>query len=166
MHTEHCTHKGCDRHFTKKNKATAQAAIKMHIDRVHTGRIKTPTGPRNGDAHTGIVTLKHHAHNRLSPEQMGGVLDFIRSRRTEFSTKTACFTAALESAGAAGRIQANSTAVDRYFKRADGQPMKPSAAKRRYTKQQKQQHDIRVNFCPNCGCNIHAVATGMAAALV
>jgi Zn finger protein HypA/HybF involved in hydrogenase expression len=40
--------------------------------------------------------------------------------------------------------------------------------RRPYTKRQKQPQaqEVAVNYCPNCGCNLHAVATGIAMALV
>ena len=55
-------------------------------------------------------------------------------------------------------------AVDHYFKRALGTEPK---AKRPYTRRSKPQAAVpepveqKVNFCPNCGCNIHNVAMGM-----
>jgi hypothetical protein len=33
--------------------------------------------------------------------------------------------------------------------------------KRTYTRKKKQL-EVAVNFCPQCGCNLHAVAMGMA----
>jgi len=37
-------------------------------------------------------------------------------------------------------------------------------AKRKYNKKPKHAV-VAVNFCPNCGCNLHAVAVGLAMSL-
>lgn len=54
-------------------------------------------------------------------------------------------------------------------KKADSRDQPESEAvraPRKYTRRQVEPvtHEVCVNFCPNCGCNIHAVATGMAMA--
>ena len=38
------------------------------------------------------------------------------------------------------------------------------AGKRKYLRRPKPVMTVHVNFCPNCGCNLHAVATGIALA--
>ena len=78
--------------------------------------------------------------------------------------------AAIEHAGVVGRIKPNSTAVNRYFAKAAAMPMTAAAPeaplKRKYTKKSKPAatHQITVKFCPCCGTNMEAVATGLAMA--
>jgi len=48
--------------------------------------------------------------------------------------------------------------------RANGSLSETEKPKRKYTRRQKVEQHVHVNFCPNCGCNIHAVATGIAMA--
>jgi len=100
----------------------------------------------------------------LSNAETDKIVAFINERRTKFPTKLACFQAALEHIGATKRISATSSTVTRYFDKADKRNSADVPAKRKYTRRQIQpeSREVRVNFCPNCGCNIHAVATGLA----
>lgn len=158
MKTVTCTK--CPKTFTKPNGLAAEQALRMHTARVHTRTLIAP------NQHTGVVRLSGNGgrKSKLSTEEIGSIIGFIQNRRDRFPSKQACFTAALEHAGVEGKIRNNSVAVQRYFTKAES----AAPAKRKYTKRPHKpvQHDIHVNFCPNCGCNIHAVAVGMATALV
>lgn len=101
---------------------------------------------------------------RLAPEESGALVEFIRLNRERFPTKAACFSAALESTGIAGKIKSSSTAVDRYFHKAETDPGLPRQ-KRKYVRRQPAATQVHVNFCPHCGCNLQAVAMGLAMAL-
>ena len=138
----------------------AEQALRMHDGRVHAGIIRS-AGQRNGN---GAGKKAHRSH--LTEVEVEAILAFIRDNRLKFSTKSACFAAALEAAGAAGKILPNSTAVNRYFAKAVAVEAMPVTLKRKYTRRAPapaEQH-IHVNFCPNCGCNMQAVATGIAMA--
>lgn len=167
MPTVTCKHRGCDATFKHPTQERAQQALRMHEGRVHSGNIRPTFQNGRGDGHPTILrgSLKPHPRSLLAPNEVEAVVGFIRTRKDEYPTKTACFHAALEETGVAGKIVENSVAVQRYFKKAEldnGQEPKP---KRKYTRrQQPAAHQVHVNFCPNCGCNLHAVATGMAMA--
>ena len=187
MHTEYCTYQGCDRHFTKKNKALAKQAIQMHIDRKHTLRIQTPSGPRNSNGHTGVITAsppttttemavalptrtrpmrgsagKGGGGSHLSPQEVMAVVEFIRAHADEFTTKTGCFKAALAASGLTGRIMPSFTTVTRYYGRA-------TRAEQPRTKRSYRKHQAAapapvaqktINFCSYCGQSIKAQALG------
>lgn len=152
----------CPKTFDKPNRLAADQALRMHVARVHDRTLVAP------HEHSGVVRLNGGRKGKLSAEEVGSIVGFIQSRRDRFPSKQACFTAALEHAGVENKIRNNSVAVQRYFSKAENsRPAAEAPVKRKYTKRQKPvQHDIHVNFCPNCGCNIHAVAVGMATALV
>lgn len=133
MTTVTCTHEGCEKKFTKNNQATAQAALAMHIGRVHTGHIlnsprergsvltRGPGRPRKEHTH-------EHTHNgngvivknkgKLTVEERGAVVDFIRDHHKEYGSKAECFHAAMSAAGVSGKIKENSVAVCRHFQMA------------------------------------------------
>lgn len=150
----------CPKTFTKPDRLTAEQALRMHVARVHDRTLVAP------HEHSGVVHLRKNGktpRSKLAPEEVEGIVGFIQNRRDRFPSKQACFTAALEHVGVSDKIVNNSVAVQRYFEKANA----AAPAKRKYTKRQKPvQHDIHVNFCPNCGCNIHAVAMGIASALL
>jgi hypothetical protein len=164
----------CPKTFTKPTQMLAEAALRMHVGRKHerniianhehSGVIRRRA---NGSAEAVVVADKH-PRSHLTHAEVGSIVGFIRERRDQFPNKTACFTAALESAGVRDRISNNSTAVNRYFAKAETETTAAPATpqKRKYTRRQPVvvQQEIHVNFCPNCGCNIHAVARGIAAA--
>lgn len=159
MKTVACTK--CERSFTKPNALAAEQALRMHTARVHDRTLIAP------NQHSGVVHLRKNGktpRSKLSPDEVQNIVGFIQTRRERFPSKQACFTAALEHAGVADKIVNNSVAVQRYFDKAE----EAAPVKRKYTKRQQKpvQHDIHVNFCPNCGCNIHAVAMGIASALL
>ena len=160
-----------------KSQSAADAALRMHVARTHDKTIDN-TGShkkakRLARVHSRALALagthrgnvvddfdERKPRKRLSPEQLSGVLDFINTRRGQFTTKSGCFVAALEASGAAHIIQSNSTAVDRYFKLA-------KQARRQVNGRSRLQEIIiqpvakkTINFCPNCGDNIkgHALA--------
>lgn len=163
MKTASCTK--CDRTFTKSTQMLADQALRMHVGRKHDRNIVAD------HEHSGVVRQRRNgslvavaaSRNHLTDEEKNAVVGFIRDRKNDYPTKQACFSAALEAAGARDKITSNSTAVMRYFQKADSD--KPT---RTYTRRQKQQtpveHHVHINFCPNCGCNIHQIATGIAMA--
>lgn len=139
----------------------------MHVGRVH---LRNIAPPNTGQALI-IERAPPHKHPRshLTDDEVTTLLVYLNAHRDEYTNKTSCFRAALEATHLAGRIQASSTAITRYFDKADALKnggIAAEPAKRKYTKRQVKPvaQEIRVNFCPQCGCNIHAVATGMAMA--
>jgi hypothetical protein len=132
-------------------------------------------GQKNGDGRALIIdpdSEKKHYRSLLTNAEVTQVLDFIRQRQGEFPTKMACFREALKSVGAEKRMIISSGAATRYFQKAAQtgsvltEATEEAQVKRKYVRRQPQPvaHEIHVNFCPNCGCNIHSVATGMAMA--
>jgi len=164
MPTITCTK--CPKTFTHATDMQAQQALRMHIGRTHEQRIM------NGNT-VQKSSRRVHRSAKLLPEQAEKVVAFIHKNKSNFSTKTACLAAALEAAGAKGAITLNSTAVTRYFDKAEalaaqamnGHAPSGKKEKRNYTrKAQPATQHVHVNFCPNCGCSMQAVATGMAMA--
>jgi hypothetical protein len=141
MTTVTCTHEGCQKKFTKNNEAVAQAALSMHVGRVHTRNIlnsprENGSVVRRGPGRPRKHHHEHvHAHNgngngvivksRLSLEERQAILVFIRTHHSEYTTKMECFRAAMASSGATGKIQENSVAVCRYFQMALKRKAKP-----------------------------------------
>lgn len=172
-HTTKCTE--CPKTFTHKTQQKAEQALAMHVGRMHKGNIKRPvehehTGvlrqSANGDlavAAPPVSTGRRGSRSHLTGEQTDGIVSFIRTNKKQYESKAACLTAALESVGAAGQIIVNGTAVDRYFKKAAAGP----GGKRPYTRRLQAQPvkaEVQINFCPCCGFNMQALATGMAMA--
>lgn len=160
--------KQCDRTFTKPSKARAEQALRTHVARSHKTEPET-SGVLRQRGNGSLVAVGAHKHPRshLSGEQTDAIVSFIRQNQTQFSNKTACFNKALEAAGATGQIISNSTAVHRYFAKAKAPTATGDApVKRKYTRKEKQPvtREVHVNYCPNCGCNMQAVATGIAMA--
>lgn len=150
MKTVTCSHEGCERTFTKKNAQLADAALMMHVGRVHTktvintprvGRPRKVYQEHNGNDN-GAVIVADHNHNhgqlvgqrrsKLTLEERGKIVEYIRTHHQEFNTKSACFREAMKTLGLEDRIKVNSVAVDRHFKFAFAPADKPKAAKRRY----------------------------------
>jgi hypothetical protein len=136
----------------------------MHIGRVHKRTIQN----RNGRALIIDRDVLHkHPRSHFNDHEIAELLVYINAHRAEYPDKTTCFRAALEATGLKGRINVCYGAVKRYFDKAEtvthGNGESP--VKRKYNKRQKPLvQEIKVNFCPQCGCNIHTVATGMAMA--
>lgn len=121
----------CDKTFTKGNIKAAEQALMMHVGRVHTGTISNSRGVIRRDTHENnghdhAHTNGEHNHapemkpkraraSKLSTNERDGVVTFIREHHTEYPTKSACFRAAMKSAGATGKIKENSVAVNRHF---------------------------------------------------
>lgn len=160
--TSTCTQ--CPKSFTHNSKAKAAQALLMHVGRMHKRNILKPnqtSGILRQQANGDLVSIG--TRSNLTQEEAGTLVSFIREKRGQFDNKAKCFTAALAAAGATGKITNNSTAVQRYFAKAGAMAELP---KRTYTRKQTSaapQH-VHVNFCPNCGCNMQAVATGIAMA--
>lgn len=158
--------KQCPKTFTHPTKAKAEQALLMHVGRKHRKNIvnQRHSGVLVQHTNGALVESKTEKRSHLSREQTESIISFIQQNHTRFGNKTACLNAALEAAGATGKLVATSTAVSRYFKKAEAAP----AVKRQYIKRVKQPvvREVHVNFCPGCGCNLQAVATGMAMATV
>lgn len=184
MPTTKCHHNGCEAAFDKPTKEKADQALRMHVGRVHQKNI---TAPNDGRAllldQVGLreklvahgLSEKRAPRSLLTVKQIDQVIGYINAHRDNFATKTACFKEALKAAGATNRISENSVAVSRYFAKADaarngnGDGNGNTEIKRKYVRRTVKPvkplaQEVRVNFCPNCGCNIHSVATGMAMA--
>lgn len=119
--------------------ARADQALAMHRGRVHSKAIKTYMGgPKPVLALAGGEAAGNGHRNgrkgKLTQEQSDALVSFIRTRRDQFNSKTACFTAALADVGVDKLIKNNSVAVCRYFNKADG---KPSEYQRLVSRQQK-----------------------------
>ena len=120
------------------------------------------TDTQNGAANANTYTRG----SSLSQAEVTAITDFIRTHRTEFPSKKACFTAALQASGAEGKIVNNSVAVQRYFEKVDGgrARAKSSRNKTRRVKPERQprqaqvEQTVQINYCPNCGCPIRPVA--------
>jgi len=170
MKTASCTK--CPKKFHKPTQTLADQALRMHIGRKHDKSIVA--NGEHGD-HSGVlrqrgngqlvaVGAKAHGRSHLTSGESEAIVSFIRERHTQYDNKTACFNAALEAAGVAGKIISNSTAVSRYFAKATASAKIPGE-KRKYTKRVKPTvQQITVKFCPCCGTNMEAVATGLAMA--
>lgn len=161
--------KQCPKKFTHPTQQKADAALAMHIGRKHENRIVTPKGPRhtgvlqpngNGKLHAVAALPKSRSRRYITGEQSDGITSFIRANQGNFSNKTECLKAALASVGAENAIKLNSTAVNRYFKKA-GAVRKPYT---RRVKPQAVESNVKINFCPCCGYDMQALATGMAMA--
>lgn len=74
MITTTCTHKNCSRSFSKPNETRAKLALEMHIARVHTRRIVTPTGPRNHKSrdYAPLVAVKPAVNDNGKPHKHNG----------------------------------------------------------------------------------------------
>jgi len=156
----------CPKQFTHPTKAKAAQALLMHVGRMHKRNIlklSQTSGILRQRANGDLVSVG--TRSNLTQEEASNLVGFIREKRSQFGTKAECFAAALAAAGATDKITNNSTAVNRYFAKAG---VVADAPKRTYTRKQTSaapQH-VHVNFCPNCGCNMQAVATGIAMANV
>lgn len=150
MKTASCAQ--CDRKFHKTTQQAANQALRMHVGRTHAKNIV------NGTA-------------RLTAKEQNVVMQFIRDRHADYSSRQACFNAAVTAAGLAGKLKQVSCNCNRYFNKAFNKLVasrkpaavasrKPAAAHKPVVRQ------VQVNFCPNCGCNIHSVAVGIAEALL
>ena len=164
-HTAECTQ--CDKSFTHPTKQKAAQALAMHIGRKHKSNIVKSTEHTgvlrqhaNGDLAVAAPPVSSGRRSHLTGVQTDGVVSFIRTNKANFDSKAKCVEAALESVGAAGQIKVNGTAVQRYYKKAAG-------GKRPYTRRVQPQPvkaEVQINFCPCCGFNMQALATGMALA--
>lgn len=157
MKTASCTK--CDKTFKKPTQEQADQALRMHVGRKHSRTIIANHVLRqrpNGE----LVEVGSRSY--LSEEEAGALVGFIRKHHQSYPTRQACFSAALEASGAKGKIRDTSGACARYFEKALA--TEEARLKRKYTRRQQQPvvQQIQMNFCPNCGCNIHAVAVGMA----
>ncbi len=161
MHTATCDK--CPKTFTKPTQWKADSALRMHVGRSHSGIIKVPKGSRGNGA---IQRKESKMRGRnLAIDEVTALVDFIRTHRGEFPTKMACFKAALKATGIENKIRPGSTAVVRYFAKADKLgKLAPVAeqepevkVKRKYTKSKLSKLDKPNGvtcFCPICGSNI------------
>ena len=153
------TCKQCSKQFTHETQAQVDQALRMHVARSHSRTLLSPNERSS----------KSGNRSALDTEQKDFLLNFIRERHKEFQTKTECFTQALEAAGVPEALKASSTNVQRYFQQAYAQVQSSPAKilkKRPYTRRAALNpapltQEVQINFCPQCGCNIHAIARGM-----
>lgn len=117
--------------------------------------------------------VRFHHRSRMSRDEVSKLIGFLGERRKDYPSNKACFDAAVEAAGVQGRFKLTSGAVCRYFakakkaiKAANGKA--EPVAKRPYTRRQVKPvaMQVQVNFCPNCRCDLRAVARGMAEGLL
>lgn len=160
----------CEKTFNKPTQLLADQALRMHVGRKHTGvidpneRQQRSDAPRqNGNGNLVAAGSRYH----LGVVDTKVLVSFLREHHKEYATHQACFTAALEAIGLRDKLKNNSGAVARYFAKA----LNTRKVKRKYAVRQPQARsqasvvqEVKINFCPNCGCNIHAVATGIAMA--
>lgn len=113
------------------------------------------------------MSTRHDGHKRshLTFEQRDLVVKFIQEHHSEYDSKYGCLKAALESAGCAGKIAVNANAVWRYFDRAGIKTTRKSKQDAERPKRAEVQQ-IQINYCPRCGCDLHAVAVGMAQSII
>lgn len=125
--------------------------------------MKTTLNPRGMQPVSSNGNTKASARSKLTVQEVENLLTFIRTHRKEYSNKTEGFKAALQATGLSAKILASSTAVHRYYAKAGlSEEIK---LKRKYTRRQPgAAAEVHVNFCPNCGCNMQAVAMGIAMA--
>jgi hypothetical protein len=104
----------------------------------------------------------------MTKDEVSKLIEFINENHNKFPTNKACFDAAVEAAGVEGRFKLTSGAVCRYFAKAKKMAKASGAApaKRPYTRRQPVAMQVQVNFCPNCRCDLRAVARGMAEAML
>jgi len=171
MPTVTCTHQGCHAAFTKSSKARAEQALRVHVGRTHKRNINPMNAINTQKTDDGRALLdpsaKRNFRSLLTNAEVTQVVEFIRQRRGEFTSKLTCFRAALKSVGHEKSMKVNSGAALRYFQKA-AEGTNEVQTTRKYTRRTVQPvaHEVRVNYCPNCGCNIHAVATGMVMAKI
>lgn len=175
MKTVTCTK--CPKKFTKPTIMAARQALRMHEGRVHAQNIKPPNTVhsgilhrRNGNLHAVPVLVgasgKGHNRSHLSVDETTALVGFIQKEHKKYPTRQACFDAALAHVGIENKIKNSSGATARYFAKALNGEQPGAPVKRKYTRRAQPvvKQEIKVNFCPNCGCDIHAVATGIAMA--
>jgi hypothetical protein len=94
---------------------------------------------------------------RLTPTEQNSVAEYINAHQHEHRTKRECLAAAVQHIGS--KLKINSNAIHRYYTLSKSLPR----MHRKYTRRAKPvAREIQVRYCPNCGCNLEAVATGIA----
>ncbi len=141
----------CGKVFSADSQSRVDQALRMHAWRAHRSSDKKPTERK---------TVERKPKGKLSKEEMHQLITYIREHQAEFVSKAACVRAAFDAWGLTDRIKISSTMCDRYFAKAG---VKPGAEKRKYVRREPKEvvQSVAINFCPNCGCNIHGIATGM-----
>ena len=114
-----CAYKKCGKSFN------TVSGLAMHVGRIHTKTINTSAEVASNGSK---VERNGRTRGKLTKDQKLAIVQFLAEKRTQFPTKVAAFKAALDHAGATGVVTANSTSVDRYFKKL----------KRKYTKRGEQ----------------------------
>ena len=153
-----CSHRECDKSFTSDvSQGKADLALRMHVGRTHARNI-VPA------AEGGVQLTRSARNSRLTQEESGNLIDHIRQHKDQYPSKAAAVRAAVEACGLGDRLKVSSTTCDRYYRKASESN---GEVKRKYIRRQQPkpfEHHVAINFCPQCGCNIHAIATGMAVA--
>lgn len=93
--------------------------------------------------------------SNLTEEEKQKLIQFIKENRSRFGAASKCFVAGLAANGLDGKLAVNTANITRYTRLALNGSSFPGAPR---------SHEVEVNFCPRCGCNLHGVAVGMAAA--
>lgn len=119
----------------------------------------------------------------MTTDQKTALVKFLKERREQYPNNRKCFAAAVTELALPVRM--SDSMVHTYMNKAKGvtEPKRssipktmdaPAAAaeaprqfpKRKYTKRNTNGHlkklEVHVNYCPNCGCNLQSVATGIA----
>lgn len=195
MHTEKCPWNGCDRSFSKENKTKALQAVAMHVGRTHQLSIKVPSQQPHqrrtlipvaaGNGHTGIidaVTVSPRVGKgraKLSNIEQDALVKFIMENRAKHPHKSACFESALEAVGAKGKLALNSSAIQRYWSKADklektlvsaGVDIADTKKTRKpYTKRKHlleaavaiPANEVKLDFCWKCGTSQSETAEGI-----
>ena len=171
--------KQCPKTFSHPTQQKADQALAMHVGRKHKKNIINAhrhsgvlRQHRNGDLSAVPAVATKGRRSYLTSEQSGGIVSFIHANKAKYTNKTECVKAALASVGATGQIKVNSTAVHRYYKKAESPDpnfngLELAPARRPYTRRVQPKPvkaEVQINFCPCCGFNMHALATGMALA--
>jgi hypothetical protein len=109
--------------------------------------------------------VRFHHKSRMTKDEVSKLIGFINENHKQFPTNKDCFDAAVEAAGVQGRFKITSGAVCRYFAKAKAMN-RQAAGKRPYTRRQHKPVEVQIhlNYCPNCRCDLRAVARGMAEA--
>jgi len=157
--TATCSHSECDKTFTSAvSQDRADLALRMHVGRKHSRAIVRAAETGNGK----LTCSKHRS--KLSSEDVGKLVDYIRDHAHEYDSKVAVVRAAVANSGIEGHLKVSSTTTDRYYRKAMDQAPEPKRKYARRAPPKTVEQHVSINFCPQCGCNIHAIATGMALA--
>ncbi len=120
------------------------------------------------------TTTRRTIKYRIDQTTKAKLIAWLKAERHRFTNNQKCFEAAVEALGLAGKMRTTSSAVNVYFQQAKALKAAAPATsngthpttdapkpKRSY---RKAVLSVQVNYCPACGCNLVAVAHGIASA--